>query len=80
MSDTLYTIGLDYGSLSCRGVLAALGAEEYLLPETAEPKTPIGVKLVFERWLSEEGKAFYDVSLVYQSTEQLREASRLSRR
>ena len=24
MSDTLYTIGLDYGSLSCRGVLAAL--------------------------------------------------------
>ena len=59
-------------------VLAALGAEEYLLPETAEPKTPIGVKLVFERWLSEDGKAFYDVSLVYQSTEQLREASRLS--
>ena len=59
-------------------VLAALGVEEYLLPETTEPKTPIGVKLVFERWLSEEGKAFYVVSLVYQSTEQLREASQLT--
>ena len=24
MNDAIYTIGLDYGSLSCRGVLAAL--------------------------------------------------------
>ena len=59
-------------------VLAALGAEEYDLPETVEPKTPIGVKLVFERWVSEEGEAYYAVSLVYQSTAQLRAISPLS--
>ena len=53
-------------------VLSALGVEEYLLPETVEQKTPIGVKLVFSRWLNEDGAAYYTVELVYQSTEQLR--------
>ena len=53
-------------------VLSALGVEEYLLPETVEQKTPIGVKLVFSRWLNESGAAYYTVELVYQSTEQLR--------
>ncbi len=53
-------------------VLAAMRAEEYLLPETVEQHTPIGVKLVFERWLTEGGEAFWKVSLVYQSTRQLR--------
>ena len=33
-------------------VLAALGVEEYLLPDTAEQHTPIGSKLVFSRWLN----------------------------
>ena len=59
-------------------VLSALGVEEYELPETVEPKTPIGVKLVFERYLDENNEAFYKVSLVYQSTEQLRDYARLS--
>ncbi len=59
-------------------VLASLGVTEYTLPDTIEPKTPIGSKLVFERWLNEAGEAFYKVSLVYQSTEQLREYTRLS--
>jgi glucose-1-phosphatase len=59
-------------------VLSALGVEEYELPETVEPDTPIGVKLVFERWLDENEEAFYKVSLVYQSTEQLRNYERLS--
>ena len=53
-------------------VLAALGVEEYELPDTVEPKTPIGVKLVFETWSSEDGEAYAKVRLVYQSTEQLR--------
>ena len=53
-------------------VLASMNAEEYLLPETLEQDTPIGVKLTFERWLSPEGEAFWKVNLVYQSTEQLR--------
>ena len=53
-------------------VLAAMKAEEYLLPETLEQDTPIGVKLTFERWLSPEGEAFWKAVLVYQSTAQLR--------
>ena len=53
-------------------VLSALGVEEYMLPNTVEPKTPIGVKLVFETWKSEDGEPFAKVRLVYQSTEQLR--------
>ena len=59
-------------------VLSALGVKEYELPETVEPHTPIGVKLVFERWLDKNGEAFYQVSLVYQSTEQLRNYEKLS--
>ena len=53
-------------------VLAAMDAEDYLLPDTVEQHTPIGVKLVFERWVDPEGAARYLVSLVYQSTAQLR--------
>jgi glucose-1-phosphatase len=59
-------------------VLSALGVEDYELPETVEPLTPIGVKLVFERWLDAEGDAFYNVSLVYASLEQLRNYERLT--
>ena len=53
-------------------VLAAMDVEPYLLPHTVEQHTPIGVKLVFERWVDEEGRAYYQVSLVYHSTDQLR--------
>ena len=53
-------------------VLAAMDVERYLLPHTVEQHTPIGVKLVFERWVDEDGRAYYQVSLVYQSTDQLR--------
>ena len=53
-------------------VLAAMGSEDYLLPDAVEQHTPVGVKLVFERWLSDDGNALYAVRLVYQSTQQLR--------
>ena len=54
-------------------VLSALGAGDYeQLPDTVEPRTPIGVKLVFESWSSEDGEDYAKVRLVYQSTEQLR--------
>lgn len=59
-------------------VLAALGAEEYTLPGAVEPTTPIGSKLVFERWVNEKGKAFFTVKLVYQSADQLRSIQPLS--
>ena len=53
-------------------VLAALETEDYSLPQTIEKKTPIGCKLVIEKWVDNEGKAFAALNLVYQSTEQLR--------
>ena len=59
-------------------VLAAMNAEEYLLPETVEQHTPIGVKLVFERWVADNNEAFWKVSLVYQSTRQIRTLEQLS--
>lgn len=53
-------------------VLAALDAEDYSLPKTIEKKTPIGCKLVVEKWEDTEGRSFAKLNLVYQSTEQLR--------
>ena len=59
-------------------VLGALGVKDYTLPDTVEQKTPIGVKLVFARYLTPENEADYTVSLVYQSTQQLRDLTLLS--
>ena len=53
-------------------VLAALDAEDYSLPNTIEKKTPIGSKLVIEKWENADGQIFATLSLVYQSTKQLR--------
>ena len=53
-------------------VLAALEVEDYSLPNTIEKKTPIGCKLVIEKWEDTEDQVFATLSLVYQSTEQLR--------
>ena len=58
-------------------VLAALEAEDYRLPNTIEKKTPIGCKLVVEKWENTEGQAFATLNLVYQSTKQLRSMSLL---
>ena len=60
------------------GTLAALGVEPYSLPESIETRTPIGVKLLFERWRDEAGQAWYRVSLVYRSAEQIRNADVLT--
>ena len=53
-------------------VLAALDAEDYSLPGTIEKKTPIGCKLVIERWEDSKGLSYVSLYLIYQSTEQLR--------
>ena len=58
-------------------VLAALEAEDYRLPNTIEKKTPIGCKLVIEKWENTEGQFFATLNLVYQSTVQLRSMSLL---
>ena len=59
-------------------VLAALGVEDYELPGAIEAKTPIGCKLVFERWANADGKQFGRVRLLYQNVEELREGTMLS--
>ena len=61
-------------------VLAALGAEDYTAPNAIEAKTPIGVKLVLEKWApkSGAGEALVSVRLVYQSVDQLRNISLLT--
>ena len=58
--------------------LCALGVKPYTLPESIETRTPIGVKILFERWRDLEGKAWYRVDLVYRSTEQIRDSAVLS--
>ena len=59
-------------------VLAALDAEPYELPGAIEAATPIGCKLVFERWSASDGKSYGRLRLVYQSVEQLRGLSMLT--
>ena len=59
-------------------VLAALEVEEYELPGAIEAKTPIGAKLVFERWANPSGEELGRVRLLYQSVDQLRLGTMLS--
>ena len=58
-------------------VLAALGTEEYELPEAIEKKTPIGCKLVFAEYSDSNGEKYMSVDLVYQTTDQLRDMTLL---
>ncbi|PVX33051.1 glucose-1-phosphatase [Pasteurella langaaensis DSM 22999] len=54
-------------------VTKALGVEDYSLPNTIEKKTPIGSKLVFEKWVNKQTQqAYVAINLVYQTTNQLR--------
>ena len=59
-------------------VLAAIGATDYRLPESIESKTPIGGKLVIEKWLGQDGREYAALNLCYQSVDQLRHLQLLS--
>ena len=59
-------------------VLAALQVEEYSLPNSIEKKTPIGSKLVIQKWLGRDGVEYASLNLVYQTTDQLRQRTMLS--
>lgn len=50
---------------------AALGVSKYSLPNSIEKVTPIGCKLVFEKWIDKTGHEYIAMNLVYQSTDQL---------
>ncbi|MCM1110912.1 MAG: histidine-type phosphatase [Clostridium sp.] len=54
-------------------VLASLRVEPYTLPNAIEQKTPIGSKLVVEKWTGDDGKEYGALNLVYQSVDQLRD-------
>ncbi|MEZ3518942.1 MAG: histidine-type phosphatase [Muribaculaceae bacterium] len=54
-------------------VTTALGVEEYEVPEAIEKKTPIGCKVVIEKFEGADGNEYADVNLVYQSVDQLRD-------
>ncbi|MCR5109193.1 MAG: histidine-type phosphatase [Lachnospiraceae bacterium] len=58
-------------------VLAAMDVCEYELPDTIE-RVPIGSKLLFEKWVDSEGRAYGNIRLIYQSTDQIREWTPLS--
>lgn len=53
-------------------VATALGVEEYELPGAIEKKTPIGSKIVIEKFIGRDGEEYADLNLVYQSVEQLK--------
>ena len=59
-------------------VLAALGVKDYDLPDAIEAKTPIGCKLVIEKWLGADGKEYAALNMVYQTVDQLRQMPLLS--
>lgn len=54
-------------------VATALGVEEYELPNAIEKKTPIGSKIVIEKFLGADGQEYADINIVYQSVDQLRQ-------
>ena len=58
--------------LTLLGTLSALGSELAALPGSIETKAPIGGKLMFERRRDRDGQAWYRVSMVYRSTDQIR--------
>ena len=59
-------------------VLAALDVEPYSAPSAIESKTPIGGKILFQKFRGQDGQLYADLWLVYASADQLREVSILS--
>ena len=59
-------------------VLAALGVEPYSAPGAIETKTPIGGKILFQKFRGQDGREYADIWLVYATADQLRDLSILS--
>ena len=60
------------------GILAALRAEPYSAPLAIETKTPIGGKIVIQKFRGSDGRLYADLWLVYASAAQLRGLTLLS--
>lgn len=59
-------------------ILKALRTKEYTTTNAIEIGTPIGSKIVFEKWTDASGNAFVAVNHVYQTVEQLRNNTMLN--
>ena len=59
-------------------VLAALDAKPYKAVGAIESKTPIGGKILFQKYRGPDGRQYADIWLVYASADQLRNLSVLS--
>lgn len=59
-------------------VATALGVEKYELPDAIEKQTPIGSKIVVEKFVDKDGKEYADINIVYQTVDQLRNMELLS--
>ena len=60
------------------GIITALDVKPHSLPHTLEKRTPIGSKIVFERWKSlDDGRDYISLKQVYQSLEQRRQRQEL---
>lgn len=58
-------------------LMTILNTEDYTLPESIATKTPIGVKIVIEKRIGADGKAYANVNLVYASDKQIRNCQQL---
>lgn len=76
-SNRKFTFLCGHDSNIC-SVLNALGVQTYELPNSIEKKTPIGSKVVIEKFKGADGKEYCDLNLTYQSTDQLRNLSELN--
>lgn len=69
-----YLCGHDSNILT---VLVALGVEQYNLPGAISLDTPIGCKLVIQKWTGKDQKTYASVDLIYQNVEQLQKCTML---
>ena len=75
--ERLFTLLCGHDS-NIASVMTALQAELPELPASVDQITPIGGKLIFERFLGKDKVQYADILLVYASAEQLRQESDLS--
>lgn len=70
--DRKFTLLVGHDS-NLSSVATALGIAPYECPEALEKNTPIGSKIVIEKFVGPDGKEYGDINLVYQSVDQLRD-------
>lgn len=69
-----YLCGHDVNILA---TLTAMNVSDYELPGAISKDTPIGCKLVIQKWTNKNGESFATVDMVYQSVEQLQKCTML---